>query len=343
MKKFAVILAMVLLLAAGAHAQAPFYQGKTINIIVGTKAGDAYDLYPRMLAEFMPKYIPGNPNIIIQNVPGAASMIAANQVYNVAKPDGLTIGAIYPALYFEQLTKKPEVKFDWTKFGWVGNPVTSNHLLYMRADAPYKSMDDIRTTSSAPKCGSNGITSTGYYLPKLMEETLGTKFDIVLGYQSGQDVDLAVERGEVVCRAFTITAFFAREPFITWRKKGFVNVLMQSGAKRDARLKDPPTIYELMDKYKTNEAGRSLAKVVLSAGEFGRPLVTPPGVPADRLKILRDAFDKSVSDPALLAAAEKRRLEMDPASGAELETLAKEVMSASPEIVERMHKLLSGK
>jgi tripartite-type tricarboxylate transporter receptor subunit TctC len=343
MKKFVVTLAIVLLLAASVHAQAPFYQGKTITIIVGTKAGDAYDLYPRMLAEFMPKYIPGNPNIIIQNVPGAASMIAANQVYNVAKPDGLTIGAIYPALYFEQLTKKPEVKFDWTKFGWVGNPVTSNHLLYMRADAPYKSMDDIRTASSAPKCGSNGITSTGYYLPKLMEETLGTKFDIVLGYQSGQDVDLAVERGEVVCRAFTITAFFAREPFISWRKRGFVNVLMQSGAKRDGRLKDPPTIYELMDKYKTNEAGRSLAKVVLSAGEFGRPLVTPPGVPADRLKILRDAFDKSVSDPALLTAAEKRRLEMDPASGAELETLAKEVMSASPEIVERMQKLLSGK
>ena len=343
MKKFALTLAIVLLLAASAHAQAPFYQGKTITIIVGTKAGDAYDLYPRMLAEFMPKHIPGNPNIIIQNVPGAASMIAANQVYNVAKPDGLTIGAIYPALYFEQLTKKPEVKFDWTKFGWVGNPVTSNHLLYMRSDAPFKSMDDIRTASSAPKCGSNGITSTGYYLPKLMEETLGTKFDIVLGYQSGQDVDLAVERGEVVCRAFTITAFFAREPFITWRKKGFVNVLMQSGAKRDARLKDPPTIYELMDKYKTNEAGRSLAKVVLSAGEFGRPLVTPPGVPGDRLKILRDAFDKSVSDPGLLAAAEKRRLEMDPASGAELETLAKEVMSASPEIVEKMQKLLSGK
>jgi tripartite-type tricarboxylate transporter receptor subunit TctC len=343
MKKFVVTLAIVLLLAASVHAQAPFYQGKTITIIVGTKAGDAYDLYPRMLAEFMPKYIPGNPNIIIQNVPGAASMIAANQVYNVAKPDGLTIGAIYPALYFEQLTKKPEVKFDWTKFGWLGNPVTSNHLLYMRTDAPYKSMDDIRTASSAPKCGSNGITSTGYYLPKLMEETLGTKFDIVLGYQSGQDVDLAVERGEVVCRAFTITAFFAREPFISWRKRGFVNVLMQSGAKRDGRLKDPPTIYELMDKYKTNEAGRSLAKVVLSAGEFGRPLVTPPGVPADRLKILRDAFDKSVSDPALLATAEKRRLEMDPASGAELETLAKEVMSASPEIVERMQKLLSGK
>ena len=189
-----------------------------------------------MLAEFMPKYIPGNPNIIIQNVPGAASMIAANQVYNVAKPDGLTIGAIYPALYFEQLTKKPQVKFDWTKFGWIGSPVKSNHMLYMRSDAPYKSMDDIKNATTPPKCGASGVTSTGYYLPKLMEETLGTKFEIVLGYQAGQDVDLAVERGEIVCRAFTITAYLAREPFISWRKRGFVNELMQTGAKRDPRL-----------------------------------------------------------------------------------------------------------
>jgi tripartite-type tricarboxylate transporter receptor subunit TctC len=343
MTKRWLFLCAILLTGVSAQAQTPFYQGKTITILVGTKTGDAYDLYPRMLAEFMTKYIPGNPNIIIQNVPGAASMIAANQVYNLAKPDGLTLGAIYPALYFEQLTKKPEAKFDWTKFGWIGNPVTSNHVLYMRTDAPYKSMDDIRNATAAPKCGSNGITSTGYYLPKLLEDTIGTKFDIVLGYQSGQDVDLAVERGEVVCRAFTITAYFAREPFISWRKRGFVSALMQSGLKRDPRLKDAPTIYELMDKYKTNAAGRSLAKVVLSAGEFGRPLVAPPGLPADRLKMLRDAFDKSVADPALQATAEKRRLEMDPASGSELESLAKEVMAASPDIVKRMEKLLSGK
>jgi tripartite-type tricarboxylate transporter receptor subunit TctC len=331
---------VLLLLSSIAQAQTPFYQGKTVTIIVGTKTGDAYDLYPRLLVEFMPKYIPGSPNIIIQNVPGAASMIAANQVYNVAKPDGLTLGAIYPALYFEQLTKKPEAKFDWTKFTWIGNPVTSNHLLYMRTDAPYKSMEDIRTAAAAPKCGSNGVTSTGYYLPKLMEETLRTKFDIVLGYQSGQDVDLAVERGEVVCRAFTITAYFAREPFISWRKRNFVRVLMQSGNKRDARLKDAPTIYELMDRHKTPASGRSLAKVVLSAGEFGRPLVAPPGLPPDRVKILRDAFEKSVNDPLFLAEAEKRKLEMDPATGEELQALAKEVMAATPDVVERMKKLL---
>jgi tripartite-type tricarboxylate transporter receptor subunit TctC len=342
MKKSVMSLFIVLLLATSAYAQAPFYQGKTITIIVGTKAGDAYDLYPRMLAEFMPKYIPGSPNIIIQNVPGAASMIAANQLYNVTKPDGLTIGAIYPALYFEQLTKKPEAKFDWTKFGWIGNPVTSNHLMYMRADTPYKTIEDVRKASTAPKCGASGLTSTGYYMPKLMEETIGTKFDIVSGYQAGQDVDLAVERGEIQCRAFTITAFFAREPFISWRKRGFVNVLMQSGAKRDPRLKDAPTLYELMDKYKTSPQARSLAKVILAAGEFGRPLVTPPGFASDRLQILRDAFDKTVNDPALKTAAEKRNLDLDPESGAELEKLAKEVMGSSPEIIERVQKLLSG-
>src|ERR687892_1985471 len=293
MKKFVVTLAIVLLLAASAHAQAPFYQGKTITIIVGTKAGDAYDLYPRMLAEFMPKYIPGNPNFIIQNVPGAASMIAANQVYNVAKPDGLTMGAIYPALYFEQLIKRPEVKFDWNKFGWIGSTVTSNHLMYMRADTPYKTLEDVRKSSTAPKCGATGVTSTGYYMPKLVEEATGAKFDIVSGYTSGQDIDLAVERGELQCRAFTITAYFAREPFITWRKKNFVNVLFQTGQKRDSRIKETPTIHELMDKYKTPEGPRRLAKIVLASGDFGRPLVVPPGVPADRLKILRDALNKS--------------------------------------------------
>ena len=333
-------LALVFLWCSRSNAQTPFYQGKTITIVVGTKAGDVYDLYPRMLAPYLTKHIAGNPNVIIQNVAGAASLIAANQVYSVSKPDGLTLGAIYPALYFEQLVKRPEVKFDWTKFNWIGSTVTSNQLMYMRADTPYKSIEDIHRASTPPKCGATGVTSTGYYLPKLLDEAIGTKFDIVSGYQAGQDIDLAVERGEIQCRAFTITAYFAREPFISWRKKNFVRVLFQTGTKRDGRLKEVPTIYELMDKYKTSENIRRLAKVVLASGDFGRPIVAPPGVPADRIKILRDAFDKSVNDPTLLAEAEKRQLEMDPESGAELESLAKEVMVASPAVVERMKKIL---
>src|SRR6266436_366376 len=327
---------VVLLWSFDLQAQTPFYQGKTITIIAAAKAGDVYDLYPRLVAEFMPKYIPGNPNIIIQNVAGAAGLIATNQVYNLAKPDGLTLGAIY----FEQLAKRPEAKFEWNKFNWIGSTVSSNSLMYMRSDTPYKTIEDIRTAATPPKCGATGVTSTAYYMPKLLEDALGTKFDVVSGYVAGSDIDLAVERGEVQCRAFTINAYFAREPFITWRKKGFVRVLYQTGSKRDPRLKDVPLFNDLMDKYKTADNVRRLAKVILAADEFGRPIVLPPGVPADRVKIIRDAFNKAINDPALLAEAEKRRLDIDPATGEELESLAKEVMPPPPDVVEKVKKIL---
>jgi tripartite-type tricarboxylate transporter receptor subunit TctC len=342
MKKWNAIsfLLLLVLWTATVEAQAPFYQGKTITIIVSTKAGDVYDLYPRLVAEFMPRHIPGSPNIIIQNVPGAAGLIGTNQIYNIAKPDGLTFGATYPALYFEQLVKRPEVKFDWTKFIWIGSTVSSNSLMYMRADTPYKTIEDVRTASTPPKCGATGVTSSAYYMPKLLEDAIGAKFDVVAGYVAGQDIDLAAERGEVQCRAFTVNAYFAREPFITWRKKNFVNVLYQTGSKPDRRLKTTPLFNELMDKYKTADNVRNLAKVVLAADQFGRPLVFPPGVPADRVKIIRDAFNKTINDPALLAEAERRRLDIDPATGEELDGLAKEVMTAPPDIVERVKKLI---
>ncbi|HXV84859.1 MAG TPA: tripartite tricarboxylate transporter substrate-binding protein [Candidatus Binatia bacterium] len=344
MNKLALTLAALLLCSiAGTsrlYAQTPYYQGKTITIVAGTKAGDVYDLYARLFAQYMPQYIPGKPNIIVQNMPGAGSMIAANHVYNVAKPDGLTIGAIFPALYFDQIVGRQEVKFDWSKFAWIGSPVTSNHLLYMRADTPYKTIADVVKTSTPPKCGATGTSSTAYYIPKLLDEVIGTNFDIVLGYQSGQDIDLAVERGELVCRSFTITAFFAREPFTTWRKTNFVRVLMQTGRKRDQRLKEVPTIYELMDQYKAAPAGRSLATLVLAAGDFGRPYVLPPKTPPDRVKIIREAFQKTLSDEAVLADAKKKRLEIDPTTSDELEKLAKEVVGQPPDIVARMKKLL---
>ena len=325
---------------SAAVAQEPFYAGKTITMIAGTKAGDVYDSYARLFAQHMPKYIPGNPNIIVQNMPGAGSMIAANHLYSVAPPDGLTIGAIFPALYFDQIVGRKEVKYDWAKFVWVGSPVTSNHLLYMRADTPYKTFDDVVKTSNPPKCGASGTSSTGYYVPKLLDEVVGSKFDVVLGYQAGQDIDLAVERGELACRAFTVTAFFAREPFISWRKNNFVRVLVQTGHKRDGRLRDTPTIYELMDRFKTSAAGRNLTTLVLAGGQFGRPYVLPPNTPADRVAIIRQAFEKVLADESVLAEGKKRKLEFDPTSAQELEKLAKEVMSQSPEIVAKMKQLL---
>jgi tripartite-type tricarboxylate transporter receptor subunit TctC len=321
-------------------AQTPYYQGKTIRLVAGTPAGSVYDSYARLMAQFLPRYIPGTPNIIVQNMPGVASMVAANYIYSIAKPDGLTIGAIQPALYFDQLVGRKEVQFDWQKFSWIGNTTVSHHLLYIRADAPYKKIEEIRQSSVAPKCGSEGTASSAYYIPKLLEETLGAKFNVVTGYNAGTEVDLAVERGEVQCRAFTIAAFFAREPFHTWRKNGFVRVLIQTGKKRDANLPDVPSLHELMDRYKTTDSSRRLADVILAANEIGRPIIGTPSIPTERLKILRDAFSKAVNDRELLEEAQKKRLELDPVSGEELQTLASEIMAQPPEVIERMKKLL---
>jgi tripartite-type tricarboxylate transporter receptor subunit TctC len=322
------------------QAQEPFYKGKTITILAGTGAGNVYDIFARLFARHLGKHIPGNPDIIVQNMPGAASMIAANYLYNVTKPDGLTIGAIFPALYFDQVIGRSEVKFDWSKFIWIGSPAKSDQLLYMRADSPYKSIEDIVKASPPPKCGATGTTSTAYYIPKLLDQNIGTNFEIVLGYKTGTDIDLAVERGEVVCRAFTIEAFFAREPFFTWVKKKFVRVLIQTGKKRDERLKDVPTIGELMDKYKTEDAGRRLANLILAGGEFGRPYLLPPNTPADKVKIIREAFVKTIKDEAMLADAKANKLDIEPSTAEELDKLAKEVISQSPDIVAKMKKLL---
>lgn len=322
------------------HAQSPFYQGKTINLIVGFTAGSYDDLWPRLIAQYLPKYIPGNPNVIVQNMPGAGSMIAANYIYGVVKPDGLTLGGIQPALYFNQLVGLKEVKFDWPKFHFIGSPWQSQLLLYMRADTPYKTIHDVRNPTEPPKCGATGPSSTGKYIPKLLNEILATKFHVVSGYQGGTDVDLAVERGELQCRAFTIVTYFGREPFFTWEKKGFVRILIQTGRKRDPRLPNVPAIYELMDQYKAPESDRRLAAVVLANGDMGRPIVMSPGAPPERVKIMRDAFNQVMADSQLLAEAKKKKLESDPTGGEELQAIAREIMSQPPEVIERMKALL---
>jgi tripartite-type tricarboxylate transporter receptor subunit TctC len=326
--------------AAGVFAETPYYAGKTITIIAGTKADDVGDLYARQLAQFLPKYIPGHPNIIVQNMAGAGSMVAANYVYNIANPDGLTIGTISPALYFDQVVGRPEVKYDWTQFAWIGSPVTSNHLIYMRADSPYLTINHVVKASPPAKCGATTTSSAAYYIPKLLDEVIGTNFDVILGYQVGQDIDRAVERNEVDCRAFTRTAFYARETFHKWRKDRFVRVLVQTGRKRDPRIKDAPTIYELMDQYKTPEAGRNLAALVLAAGDFGRPYVMPPNTPVEQMNIIREAFENVLKDDAVIADTKKKKLELDPSTSDQLEKLAKEVINQPPEIVAKLKSLL---
>jgi tripartite-type tricarboxylate transporter receptor subunit TctC len=339
--KLALCLLVLLSWASGVKAQTPFYQGKTITVVAGVSAGSAYDLYARLMAQHMGKHISGNPTFVVQNMTGAGSIIGANYLYNISKPDGLTIGAVQPSIFFNQLMKQKEVKFDWSKFGWIGSSDRSDHLLYMRADLPYKSLADVRRASEPPKCGSTGAGTSGSYIPKLLEEVLGTKFTIVSGYQGGGEIDLGVERGELQCRALTIQAYHSREPYHTWRKNRFARILMQTGQARDPRLPDTPTLDELMREYKTPESRRRLVPLVMAGSDFGRPIIAPPGVAADRLKSLREAFMKTMNDPELLTEAKRKNLDISPTPGEELEKLAKEVTSQSPEIIERLRTLMS--
>lgn len=154
-------------------------------------------------------------------------------------------------------------------------------------------------------------------------------------------MNLAMEKGEIHCRAGTVSAYVGREPTRTWIKKGFVRALAQSGAKRYSKLPDVPTLYELMETHKTPDATKRLAKVLLSSGDLGRPFMASPGTPAERVKILREAFTKAMSDPALLADAQKRKWDLDPLSGEELESISKEILVQPPEVVDRMKKFLA--
>ena len=323
-------------------AQTSFYQGKTVRIVVGNLAGDTHDLFARAYARSMGRYLPGNPEIIVQNMPGAGTMIAANHVYNIAKPDGLTLGSLSPALYYAQLTGSKEVKFDWPKFTWIGSPERNGHVLFMRSDSPYKTLEDIRDAKEPPRCSATGVGTSGHDVPKLFEETLGLKFRIITGYPGGAEQDLAMERGEVHCRAITTAAFFAREPFKSWYKAGFVRIMIQTSRHRNPKVSDVPTLFELMEQHKTPDIKRRQALVYLGAGGFGSwPILSSPGLPADRAATLRDAYAKTLKDPDFLSEAKKHGWELRPVSGEELQTLAKEVIDQPPEVVEWLKKLLA--
>ncbi len=319
--------------------QESFYKSKTIRIIVGLSAGGGYDRAARIISRHMGKYIPGNPEMIVQNMPGAGSVIAANYVYGVAKPDGLTLLLPHNNVYLNQISGDKEVKFDLLKMHWIGSLEKDDMTLFIRADAPYKSIRDVIKAKEPPKCGSTGVGSSDYVMSRILEETIGAKVEHVVGYPGSSEIALAVERGEVACMGLTLSTYFSREPFLTWTKKGFVKFLAQSGRKKDPRIPDAPTVFELMNEYKTPATSRRIAEAMLLGSEWARALLAPPGTPPDRVKVLREAYDKAVKDPELIVEAKKQRVEVKPTKGEELQTMAKEGMNQPAEVIEQVKKL----
>ncbi len=336
----ATVIMSALISAATVPAQTtPFYKDKTIRIIVGFTSGGLYDQYARILARHMGKHIPGNPNIIVQNMPGAGSLSATNYVYGVAKPDGLTLGMPGSGIYLDQLLERKEATFDVRKIAWLGSVDQRDLLLYMRAEAPWKSIEDVMNAKEAPKCGSTGTSDLTTIVNNVLEETLGVKFQEVRGYPGGVEIDLALEKGEIHCRGTGITTHFAREPYFTWHKNGFDRHLVQTGNKKDPRLADAPTLIDLMDKKKTPAFSRSVAKVMLVSATLGRPMITTPGTPADRIKILRDAYLKAFKEPEVIEEAKKTKLDLEVLPGTEVETQIRDVMNQPKDVIERVKKL----
>jgi len=340
---FGVIFAGLFSLATAqvSQAQEPFYKGKQIRIIVGLSTGGGYDRAARLLARYMGKYIPGNPDLLVQNMPGAGSVTAANYVWGVAKPDGLTLLAPHNNVYLSQLSDQKEVQFDLPKFQWIGSLENDDMMLFGRADAPFKSVGDIIRSKEPPKCGSTSVGSSDYVMSKILDETIGAKVTHVTGYPGSSEIAIALERGEVACMGLTISTFYGREPFLTWLKTKFVRFLAQSGRKRSPRVADAPTIYELMDEYKTSATKRRVAEAMLQGGEWARALMAPPGTPADRVAILRAAYEKAAKDPELIAEAKKLRIDVAAMRGEQLQATAKEVMTQPPEVIEQIKKLFA--
>lgn len=326
-------------LSATARAQSNFYEDKTVRLVLGFSAGGISDLWGRALSRAMTPHIPGKPQIVLHNMPGAGSLTAANYVYNVAKPDGLTMAFFTPGLFFNQLIGAKEVQFDWAKFAWIGSPEQTQRIIYIRSDAPFRTVADLSATEG-PKCGATALGTVGHYFPRLVEEVLGVKFNLVLGYPGAAEIDLAIQKNEVQCRAGSLEGYFGSEPSKSWAKSGFTRILVHGGAKRDPRIADVPTLYELMDRRRTPESTRRLASVLLSPDQIGRPLATTPGTPAERVKMLRDAFKKAMTDPEFVGEAKTRGWELEPVSGEDLEAIAKRVVVQPTDVIERMKKIL---
>jgi tripartite-type tricarboxylate transporter receptor subunit TctC len=315
--------------AAATPVSAQYYAGKTVTVIVGYKTGGGYDATARLLARHLPKHIPGKPTVIVQNMPGANSIIAANHVYNVAKPDGLSVATFNRNLPIAQLTGVQGVKFDMTKFAWVGSAASESTILAIRADLPYKSFEDLRKADKEIVIGATGPGANTYDFPLLLRELLGVKIKIVSGYPSSADIMLAVERKEVDGRAGSYSSI------LRFIERGLVRPVIRARAVEPGIEKLPvDESFAASPRAKAIMALRSAPEVI------GRPYVMHPDTPAEHLKAMRAAFAAAIKDPELVAEGKKAKMELEYVSGDEAVKVMKEVLAQPKDVVDEFSKYI---
>ena len=303
-----ITIVLILLAAAPLHAQSKsFYEGKTISFLVGSSAGGGTDLTARTIARHIERYIPGKPRIDVLNKPGAGGMIAANELYNLKKPDGLSISTLNTGALFATATGNEAIKFDLQKFLWVGQAYDDAQVLYLKTSTPYTSFDAIKKANKEgrlPKMGAQALDHTSNVVVKIAEQIFGLDFQVIPGYPGTPQILLDIERGALDGRAQGIGSLMATRK--EWTQNGYIKILATSKRRRDPRVPNIATMEEMAP-----AGSKGLLQALYAGQNLARSVILPPGVPADRVKILRDAFAAMTKDEQFQKEAEKLGLEVE--------------------------------
>jgi tripartite-type tricarboxylate transporter receptor subunit TctC len=324
----------VLAVAASAPAvgQGPNLAGKNVTMLIGFGPGGGYDSWGRLLARHIGKHLPGTPNVVAQNMPGGGSFNAANHIYTIAPKDGSLLGIIARDAALGPLTGAAGARFDPLKISWVGTPTTETNVCIATQKAKVKTIKDLYENELI--IGNTGVGTGTYSYPKALNGMLGTRFKLISGFPSSTDVFLAMERGEVDGICESLDSVVARRP--DWIAGGKVNVLFQGGAAPNPTLKGIPFVLEL-----ARNAGEKQAIEFLYAGQgIGRPFVAPPDLPADRLKMLRDAFNTTMKDTDFIADVKKQKFDLEPEDGEHLTALIRKIYATPKPIVDKIGELI---
>lgn len=323
--------------SGGALAQsgAPFFAGKTIEIWIGAAPAGGYDVNARAVARYWPDHIAGKPAIVPKNLPGAASLRATNLVFHTAPKDGTVIGAPSRAVLTMPLLGVDNAKFDPTTAHWVGSVSREDSTCVAWHTSGIKTLADAQKTKLF--VGTSGPGSSTHTYALLMQNLLGAKFELIAGYPDGKGTQIALERGEVQGTCGSFSSLKTQRP--DWVREKKVNFLVLIGANRDPELPDVPSVLELA----TSDEQRDILKVVLTPQTAGRPLFLPPDVPMERVTLLRRAFDATVADPRFLEDARKIGLEVNPATGEQIQAILRDVYALSPAVVEKAKTYLESR
>jgi tripartite-type tricarboxylate transporter receptor subunit TctC len=328
----AVLLAVLPGTALGQPSVEDFYRGKKLDMVIGYSPGGTYDLYARLVARHLGNYIPGRPLIVPRNMPGAGSRVATTWVYSIAPKDGTVLATADQSLSLQQAAGDKRINLDTTKLTYIGNPNIENNTTATWHTTGIKTIDDAKRREVT--MGATGGSTSSQY-PKAMNALLGTKFRIILGYPGGNDVNLAMERGEVDGRGSNSwTSWKATRP--DWIAEKKINILVQIGLAKASDLSDVPLLLDLA----TNDDDRRLLRVLSASTNIGRPIFTTPDAPPERVTALRRAFDAMVRDPAFLEQARREHFDIEPTTGEAMQRLVSEIVAIPKAQSERLRQVI---